>query len=133
MFEQKFAFSLVVFLCTCGNFTLIFTVLFDFLDRIFFLNDFPNPFIVHSRPSLLFEPNLFEPNHLTPSRSTKDHAAMESVNSKASANNQAFSFNSRMFIFKKNRLAHRFHQLKLCSFYLFLYSFGILIVTIIRL
>ena len=34
----------------CGNFTLIFTVIFNFLDRIFFLNGFPNPFIVHSRP-----------------------------------------------------------------------------------
>ena len=58
VFEQKFAFWLVVFWCTCGNFTLIFTVLFDFLDRILCLNDFPNPFIVHSRPSFLFEPNF---------------------------------------------------------------------------
>ena len=31
---------------------------FDFLDRIFFLNCFPNPFIVHSTPSFLFEPNF---------------------------------------------------------------------------
>ena len=31
---------------------------FDFLDRIFFLNGFPNPFIVRSRPSFLFEPNF---------------------------------------------------------------------------
>ena len=53
MFEQKFVFSLVFFLFTCGNFTLIFTF-FYFLDRVFFLNGFSNPFIVHSRSSLLF-------------------------------------------------------------------------------
>ena len=45
VFEQKFAFSQVV-LCF-------------FLDRIFFLNVFPNPFIVHSRLWFyLFEPDL---------------------------------------------------------------------------
>ena len=41
------------FLFTCGNFTLIFTVFFDFLDRIFFLNGFHNPFIVRSWSSFL--------------------------------------------------------------------------------
>ena len=35
VFEPKFVFSLVVSLFTCGNFTLIFTVFFNFLDRIF--------------------------------------------------------------------------------------------------
>ena len=42
------------FLFTCGNFTLIFTIFFNFLDRIFFLNGFSNPFIVRSRSSFLF-------------------------------------------------------------------------------
>ena len=37
---NKNSLSLVVFLFTCGNFTLIFTV-FDFLDRIFFSTVFP--------------------------------------------------------------------------------------------
>ena len=32
---------------------------FDFLDRIFVLNGFPNPFTVHSRPSFLFELNFY--------------------------------------------------------------------------
>ena len=53
-FGQKFAFSLVVFLFTCGNFTLLFTFFFDFLDRIFFVNGFPNPFIVHSSSRFSF-------------------------------------------------------------------------------
>ena len=57
MFEQKFVFSLVVFF-TCGNFTLILTH-FNFLDRVFFLNGFPNPLIAHSRPSFLSEPNFY--------------------------------------------------------------------------
>ena len=40
----------------CGNFNSIFTVYRFFgLD---FLNCFPNSFIVHSRPSVLFEPNF---------------------------------------------------------------------------
>ena len=56
-FEQKFAFSLVVFLFTCGNFTLIFTVFSIFLIG-FFLNGFRNPLIAHSRPSFLCEPNF---------------------------------------------------------------------------
>ena len=50
VFEQKFVFSLVVFLFTCGNFTLILTVLSIFLIG-FFLNVFPSPFKVISRPS----------------------------------------------------------------------------------
>ena len=58
MIEQKFAFSLVAFLFTCGKFTLIFTVFSILLDRIFFLNGFSNPFIFPSRPSFLFEPNF---------------------------------------------------------------------------
>ena len=41
MFEQKFALWLVVF----SNFT-GFYCFFDFLDRIFFLNGFPNSLIV---------------------------------------------------------------------------------------
>ena len=56
MFEQKFAFSLVVFLFTCGDFTLI-LIFFRFWIG-FFLNGFFNPFLVHSRPSFLFEPNF---------------------------------------------------------------------------
>ena len=38
------------FLFTYGYFTFV----FDFLDRIFFLNGFPNPSIVRSRSSFLF-------------------------------------------------------------------------------
>ena len=57
MFEQKFGFSVVVFLFTCGNFTLIFTV-FSIFWIGFFLNGFPNPFTAHSRPSFLFELNF---------------------------------------------------------------------------
>ena len=61
VFEQKFAFSLVVFLFTCGNFTLIFTVFSIFWIGFYFLNGFPNPFIVPSRPSFLFSQwNFFE-------------------------------------------------------------------------
>ena len=55
MIEQKF--SLVVFLFTCGNFTLIFAV-FSSFGSDFFLNGFPSPFIVHFRPRFLFEPNF---------------------------------------------------------------------------
>ena len=47
-----------VVLLTCGNFALIFTV-FRFCFGLDFLNGFLNPFIVHSRPSSLFEPNFF--------------------------------------------------------------------------
>ena len=56
VFEQKFAFSLLVFLFTCGNFTLIFTI-FSIFWIGFFLNGFTNPFLVHSRHSF-FEPNF---------------------------------------------------------------------------
>ena len=45
------------FLFICGYFTLVFTV-FRFFEQDFFLNGFPNPFIVHSRPSFLLESNL---------------------------------------------------------------------------
>ena len=48
----------MVFLFTCGNFALIFTVFIRFFGSDFFLNVFPNPSIVHSRPSFLFEPNF---------------------------------------------------------------------------
>ena len=51
VFEQKFAFSLVVFLFTFGSFTLIFTVFFRFFGSDFFLKRFPNQFIVDSRSS----------------------------------------------------------------------------------
>ena len=54
MFEQKFAFSPVVF-CSHAAISLRFLLIFfNFLDPIFFLNDFANPFIVHSRSSFLF-------------------------------------------------------------------------------
>ena len=49
MFEQKFAFSQVVFV-HMRQFHSDFYC-FDFLDRIFFLNGSPNPFIVRSRSS----------------------------------------------------------------------------------
>ena len=57
MFDQKFVFSLFVFclLVAMRQFHLIFFCFFDFLDWIFFLNGFSNPFIVHFRPSFLFE------------------------------------------------------------------------------
>ena len=42
------------FLFTCGNFTLIFTVFFRFFGSDFFVNGFPNPFIVRSRSNFLF-------------------------------------------------------------------------------
>ena len=51
----KIRFLASVFLFTCGNFALNFTV---FLF-IFFLNGFPNLFIVHSRPSFLFQSFFF--------------------------------------------------------------------------
>ena len=56
MFERKFVFA-SDFLFTCGYFTLVFTVFPIFLIG-FFLNGFSSPFIVHSRPSFLFEPNF---------------------------------------------------------------------------
>ena len=50
----KIGFLASGFLFTCGNFTWIFTVFFDFFGSVFFLNRFPNPFIVRSRSSVLF-------------------------------------------------------------------------------
>ena len=50
----KICFLASGFLFTCGNFTLFFTGFFNFLDRIFCLNGFHNPFIVRSRSSFLF-------------------------------------------------------------------------------
>ena len=56
MFEQKFAFSLVALHIRQFNFD--FLLFFLFFGSIFFLNSFPNPFIVHSRPSFLLEQNF---------------------------------------------------------------------------
>ena len=56
VFEQKFAFSLAVFLFTCGNFTLFF---FSIFWMGIFLNGFRNPFTAHSRPRFLFELNFY--------------------------------------------------------------------------
>ena len=53
MFEQQFVFSLVVFLFTCGNFTLSFTVFSTFVSD-FFRNVFPYSLIVRSRSVFLF-------------------------------------------------------------------------------
>ena len=50
MFEQKFAFSLVIF-CSHAAISLRFLLFFRFFGSDFFLNDFPNPFIVRSRSS----------------------------------------------------------------------------------
>ena len=58
VFEQKFAFSLVVF---CSHAAISFWFLLFFFSIFwigFFLNGFPNPFIVHSMHSFLFEPNF---------------------------------------------------------------------------
>ena len=49
----KIRFHASGFSFTCGNFTLIFTV-FWFFGSDFFLNGFPNPFIVRSWSSFLF-------------------------------------------------------------------------------
>ena len=59
VFEQKFAFSLVVF-CSHAAISLWFLLFFFsiFLIGFFFLNGFPNPYIVHSRASFLLESNL---------------------------------------------------------------------------
>ena len=57
-FEQKFALSLVVF-CSHAAISLCFLLFFQFFwIGFFFLNAFPNPFINHSRPNFLFEPNF---------------------------------------------------------------------------
>ena len=53
MFEQKFAFSLVVF-CSHAAISLWFLLFFRFFRSDFFLNGFSNPFIVLSRSSFLF-------------------------------------------------------------------------------
>ena len=57
VFEQKFGLSVVVFV-HMRQFHSDFYCFFDFLDRIFFLNGFPNPFTAHSRPKFLFELNF---------------------------------------------------------------------------
>ena len=49
MFEQKLAFSLVFF-CSHAAISLWFLLFFRFFRSDFFLNSFPNPFIVHSGP-----------------------------------------------------------------------------------
>ena len=56
MFEQQFTFSLVVF-CSHAAISLWFLMFIQFFGS-FFLNGFPNPGIVHSRPSFLLESNL---------------------------------------------------------------------------
>ena len=56
MFEQKFAFS-IVFLCSHAVVSLWFFTVFS-IFCIEFFNDFPNPFIVPSRPSFFYEPNF---------------------------------------------------------------------------
>ena len=58
MFEQKFAFSLVVF-CSHAAISLWFLLFCRFFGSDFFLNGFPNPFIVRSRSSFLFFPWSF--------------------------------------------------------------------------
>ena len=55
MFEQKFAFPLVVFGSHAAISLWFLLVFFQFSGSEFFLNDFPNPFIVHSRPRVLLE------------------------------------------------------------------------------
>ena len=57
MFEQKFAYSLVVF---CSHVAILYFVFFffQFFGADFFLDGFSNPFIVHSRSSFLLEPNF---------------------------------------------------------------------------
>ena len=58
MFEQTFAFSLVVF-CSHAAISLWFLLFFQFFFvSNFCLNAFPNLFIVHSRRSFLLEANL---------------------------------------------------------------------------
>ena len=56
MFEQKFTFSLVRF-CSHAVISLWFLLFFRFFGSDFFLNGFPNPFIVRSRSSFLFSQN----------------------------------------------------------------------------
>ena len=54
---EKFAFSVVVF-CSHAETYFWFLLLFLFFGSHFFLYGFPNPFIVHSRPSFLFVPSF---------------------------------------------------------------------------
>ena len=54
MFEQKFAFSVLVFRLHAAI-SLWFLLFFQFFGSDFILNGFSNPFIVHSRPSFVFE------------------------------------------------------------------------------
>ena len=54
---NKVRFLACGFLFTCSNFTLIFTVSSIF-GSDFFLNGFPNPFMVHYTPIYLFEINF---------------------------------------------------------------------------
>ena len=54
VFEQEFAFSLVVF-CSHAAISLWFLLFFRFFGSDFFLDGFSNPFTAHSRPSVLFE------------------------------------------------------------------------------
>ena len=54
MFEQKFAFLLMFIFVHMRQFHCDFYGFFDFLDGIFVLNGFSNPFIVPSRSSFLF-------------------------------------------------------------------------------
>ena len=57
MFEQKFAFSVVVF-CSHAAISLRFLLFFQFFGSDFFLTGFSNPFTAHSRTSFLFELNF---------------------------------------------------------------------------
>ena len=54
MVEQNFAFSLVVF---CSHAAI--SLWFEFFGSDVFLNGFPNPFLVHSRPSFLLESTFY--------------------------------------------------------------------------
>ena len=56
MFEQKFAFSIVVF-CSHAAISLWFLLFFQFFGSDFFLNGFSNPFIVRFRSSFLVNEN----------------------------------------------------------------------------
>ena len=53
MFEQKFAFSLVIF-CSYAAISLGFLLFFQFFGSDFFSKWFSNPFIVRSGSSFLF-------------------------------------------------------------------------------
>ena len=57
VFEEKFAFSLVVF-CSHAAISLGILLCFSIFGPIFFLNGFPNSFIVRSRPSFCLNQNL---------------------------------------------------------------------------